>query len=436
MAADTSIYGMIQAPKFAGPMETFGQATQIRNLVNQGQLQDLQRTQLVDSMNRQQQLRDLFASGGATPEKVMAIDPNTGMALQKHKLESEKTQADLQKTRIETFGAATKQLRDLTASVNDDAGMSLLKENAMRLFGPEVAARMNIPDRFDPAWKEQQILTADALLKKIEDEKQRTFTAGENQKQRNFTAGQNSIARAETARHNRAMEGNAADRLNQPVWDSERGVWVQKPKMGGSVMAGASLAGAGGAGVATPDGLPSPKLTESQGNATAFGMRASEAHKILNELEAGGTTNSGIIKSTVSGALGLTPFVGDKLEEAAGSVMNVVPSVLGGPNEAQQRTEQARRDFVNAILRKESGAVISPVEFANASRQYFPQPGDSQSVIEQKRQNREMAIKALAVQAGPGAKNIAPIQPVKKKGEKPQTGGIKFLGFENSGVSP
>lgn len=72
----------------------------------------------------------------------------------------------------------------------------------------------------------------------------------------------------------------------------------------------------------------------------------------------------------------------------------------------QQQVEQAQRNFVNALLRKESGAAISPGEFDNARRQYFAQPGDSPQVLEQKRANRETAINALRVQAGPGAANI------------------------------
>jgi hypothetical protein len=50
---------------------------------------------------------------------------------------------------------------------------------------------------------------------------------------------------------------------------------------------------------------------------------------------------------------------------------------------------------VNAVLRRESGAVISPEEFANAERQYFPQIGDSRPVIEQKARNRRAAIEGM-----------------------------------------
>jgi hypothetical protein len=62
--------------------------------------------------------------------------------------------------------------------------------------------------------------------------------------------------------------------------------------------------------------------------------------------------------------------------------------------------DQAKRDFVNAALRRESGAVIAPSEFANAEKQYFPQPGDTPEVIAQKRANREAVAKSVARAAG------------------------------------
>jgi len=69
------------------------------------------------------------------------------------------------------------------------------------------------------------------------------------------------------------------------------------------------------------------------------------------------------------------------------------------PTEYQQY-DQAQRDFINAILRRESGAVIADSEFANADLQYFPQPGDSLDVLEQKRLNRENALSGVARSAG------------------------------------
>lgn len=66
-----------------------------------------------------------------------------------------------------------------------------------------------------------------------------------------------------------------------------------------------------------------------------------------------------------------------------------------------QKFDQAQRDFVNAVLRRESGAVISPEEFDNARKQYLPQPGDSTEVLAQKRRNRLIAIQGMQRASGP-----------------------------------
>jgi hypothetical protein len=154
--------------------------------------------------------------------------------------------------------------------------------------------------------------------------------------------------------------------------------------------------------------VPKP-LTESQGNATAYGMRMAEANKLLTDLEKKGVTNTGILRSAIGGTVGLTPFIGDKLQEATNALINPLPTFLGGPSAQQQQVDQARRNFITAVLRKESGAAIGASEFANEEKKYFPQTGDTDAVIKQKQDARELAIKAMGIQAGPqGARNIAP----------------------------
>lgn len=81
-----------------------------------------------------------------------------------------------------------------------------------------------------------------------------------------------------------------------------------------------------------------------------------------------------------------------------------------------QSFNQAQSDFINAQLRRESGAVISDSEFDNAAKQYFPQVGDSPQVLSQKKSNRESAFKAMQRSAGPAYK--APvISPVEARGK-------------------
>jgi hypothetical protein len=147
-------------------------------------------------------------------------------------------------------------------------------------------------------------------------------------------------------------------------------------------------------------------LTESQGNATAYGMRMREANAILEPLEKAGKTNTGLIKGVVGGTVGLIPLLGEKLEDVSGSVFNALPRILGGLSPEQQQVAQARINFITAILRKESGAAIGANEFATAEKNYFPKPGDDAATIAQKQQARKTAIRAMEIQAGPGARQM------------------------------
>lgn len=163
----------------------------------------------------------------------------------------------------------------------------------------------------------------------------------------------------------------------------------------------------GRVGPATPlVGAANKPMTESQGNATAFGMRMKDSHAALKDLENKGVKNTGVIGGTVGGVVGLVPFVGDKLAAGVDNIYNVLPQVLGGYSPEQQQVLNGRINFVTALLRKESGAAISPNEFSTAEKLYFPRPGDDASVVKQKQNARELAIKAMKVQAGPGAKAI------------------------------
>jgi hypothetical protein len=76
-----------------------------------------------------------------------------------------------------------------------------------------------------------------------------------------------------------------------------------------------------------------------------------------------------------------------------------------------QKFNQAQRDFINATLRRESGAVISEQEFENARLQYFPQPGDTPEVIAQKAQNRAIVIDGMRRSGAPSFEEEVPATP-------------------------
>lgn len=148
--------------------------------------------------------------------------------------------------------------------------------------------------------------------------------------------------------------------------------------------------------------------TEFQGKSAAFGLRAAEADKVITGLQ------GQYSPTKLNGKLAAQDL------PLVGGISGVFANSMLGENE--QRAEQAQRDFINAILRQESGAAIGEGEFLNARRQYFPQPGDGAAVIAQKARNRQLAIQGLQSNAGRAA--MQPTAPA------PSAGGIQFLGFE------
>lgn len=121
------------------------------------------------------------------------------------------------------------------------------------------------------------------------------------------------------------------------------------------------------------------KTTEFKAKSFGYGTRMDNSDKILK------TIDDKFIESGSTGEY-LTPR------------WELVPNWLKWTE--QQQYEQAQRDFINAKLRQESGAVISPQEFDNAKKQYFPRPGDTKETIEQKRKNRELVILEMFRNAG------------------------------------
>ena len=150
------------------------------------------------------------------------------------------------------------------------------------------------------------------------------------------------------------------------------------------------------AAVAAAGGANKP-LNDSQSKALLFGSRMREADKLLSELSAKGVDMPSLTKQAADSV----PFVGGAL----GALANA------GQNPDQQSVEQAQRDFVNAVLRRESGAAISPGEFDSARKQYFPAIGDSKQVKEQKARNRQLAIDGLLAEVPEGKRDsIRPMQ--------------------------
>src|SRR3990167_2292528 len=123
-------------------------------------------------------------------------------------------------------------------------------------------------------------------------------------------------------------------------------------------------------------------LTDSERSALGYATRMVEADSIIDR-------------------------IGNKFTGVSSYGGQYLPNILQSSD--RQQFEQAKRNFVNAVLRRESGAVISDQEFANAERQYFPQPGDTAGTLAQKDSNRATVIRNLQLSGGQAVTNNDPL---------------------------
>ena len=161
-------------------------------------------------------------------------------------------------------------------------------------------------------------------------------------------------------------------------------------------------------------------LNDVQAKAQLFGTRMQEADKIMGQLEAAGKSYS-------------TPGANLPIVGRAVNMLNT---------EQGQMLDQAKRDFTNAVLRRESGAAIAQSEFDSADKQYFPQIGDSDKVIAQKARARQIAIQGVLAEVPKGTKPLnvdgpkgaqqAPAKQIVKQG---MYGGRKVVQYSDGSVS-
>ena len=155
----------------------------------------------------------------------------------------------------------------------------------------------------------------------------------------------------------------------------------QQFMLAGGQKGGLSLTvGADGSIQMTQGGAKPIKQNATQANAQGFWDRVRIANESLEGLEDQGT-------------------------KFGANILSALP--LGIGNYAQtpefQLYSQSQEDWINAVLRDESGAAIGPAEFASAKTQYFPQVGDGPQVIAQKRANRKTKELGLWTKSGQDA---------------------------------
>lgn len=214
---------------------------------------------------------------------------------------------------------------------------------------------------------------------------ERQYTAG-REDQRFAVTDEREAARLELERGRFEREGNKRDIIS--IFDEQTGRdrkgyldqngqfvpvgGVEAPKDANGITIG-------------PDGTvhiggPSKPLTEAQSKDAVFSTRAKGALSILDEYAPALTNRADIAKGAVPFGLGREY-----------------------QNTEFQLGRQAGDEFLQAILRKDTGAAITEPEQALYGVTYLPQPGDSPELLTQKQQSRARAVAAIEAGMPPSA---------------------------------
>lgn len=120
-----------------------------------------------------------------------------------------------------------------------------------------------------------------------------------------------------------------------------------------------------------------------------------------------GQSKDAVYSTRAEGSLPLIDSFGDSLTGLEGTVGGTVGQlpVVGNfaKSEGYQKAEQAGQEFLQAILRKDTGAAITSDEMASYGTVYLPRPGDTPELLEQKKVSRRRALEAIKAGMPPQA---------------------------------
>jgi hypothetical protein len=158
------------------------------------------------------------------------------------------------------------------------------------------------------------------------------------------------------------------------IYDVETGQWITSPNGGQGDLPKGYRWKQDGTGAEAIPGVSLPgtqmRLTEQQSKDTVYYTRGEAALANL-----------------------------DKHEAALTGLKDTAADYLPGGNyltsKEYQIANQAGREFLAAILRKDTGAAITSQEMAIYGKMYLPQPGDDEQVLAQKRTGRRVALDAI-----------------------------------------
>jgi len=407
MALDANIILGVQPPKIMSGDERAANASKLQSLLLGNQEAQMKMQEYQRQRAEEDALKDYYRNNpNATGEQLRGQGyVKQGFDADKFKGEQAKNNSEIQAKAIETahkkadlFGQAAGYVKNNPTPENAHGAIDQLA--SIGALSPEEAAQAHKSVPQDPAgisaWAAQHYVSALAAKDQLPKIDTQNLGGSHVTQSVDPVTGQvkvlNTMANSQSpdsiaSNFRQAAEG-AANRAVQMRGQNLADARAKETNQLGKAPNGYQWSADGSSLIPIPGG-PADKaknMNESQSNANIFYGRANESNKILNDLQGKYSVGKLGAKRGAEGIWGIGGALG-----AAGNTML-------GPNE--QQVEQAQRDFVNAVLRKESGASISPSEFENAYKQYFPTIGDSERVIKQKADNRQKELEGLLTATG------------------------------------
>lgn len=414
MAVDANILQGLRPAQIADPLDAYAKVSAIRNADTSNALQQYSlsaaqradaRANALQSLGRNLQPGENFAdklrANGFQDEALKFDTAQAGLAKDRAKAGADTASAAKSDWEV-AHGKAT-SANDAVTGVLYAASMKPTTTKAdiatalqAKVDAGEVpkaaalAAIGMLPD--DPTALKQALPTQVAMHMKVQD----AMHQSNEQRKMEIDVANNAANNATSRANNAASNATAMAGHNLTHADAQARLAAEGGKPPSGYRWGPPDAQGNPTQVAISGGehdLATKPLNEDQGKSAGFALRAGESFKQLE----------GLNQSSAAGGIAANNAVGAL--PGIGGVVAMGSRAMQGEN--THRVEQAQRNFINAVLRRESGASINEGEFNNARQQYFAQPGDTPQVAAQKRANMQQAIAALESSAGPeGMKRI------------------------------
>jgi len=419
MPLDASIYGQIQQPQQQNPLNALAQAYQIKGYqaqMDKADRAEQQQNKLLQLVGSPEFSR-MDAQGKAGALQGVGDFENAGRvitsaaAANKDQREAEKVELAMAIDRYQQSSGAFAEIAKNPAAAQRILGQMVQAKVIDPKYAQQVltsASQAQDPAQFWMQGANAAISAKDKLTLQMQQRGQ--DITRQNSIDSNATSAANNAntvgatLRGQNMTDTRAREANQNGRIPTGYRQTADGTLEFIP---GGPADPASKAGGG------------KPLTEGQSKALLFGTRMKESNEILEGLASGPDgvdrpSNFKRVAELVPGVMG-------------GGALTAVANVT--QSDKQQQVEQAQRDFLNAVLRRESGAVIGESEFESGRKQYFPAIGDSDAVKAQKKRNREVAMRGILEEVPDGESRVAKVRGPKASGTAatPPAAAIAYL---------